>query len=58
MTFMMGGRNWLRLSVFVPDFCTAFFYAGLGLALGLARIIFIENFIKYNEILNREKLLA
>lgn len=53
MIFMMGGGIRLRSSGFVPDFFTAFFYAGLGLALGLARIIFIENFIKYNEILDR-----
>lgn len=45
MVIMMGGGIALRAFHLVPDFFIAFFYSGLGCALGLAGVIFVINFI-------------
>ena len=58
MVFMMGGGIGLRSSGLIPDFFIAFFYTGLGCALGLAGITFIRNFILYDDILKKEQSFA
>lgn len=47
MAFMMSGGMVLRYSGICPMIFIAVFYTGLGLALGLAGVLFIMNFIKY-----------
>lgn len=47
MAFMMSGGIALRYSGICPMIFIAVFYTGLGLALGLAGVLFIVNFIKY-----------
>ena len=49
MVFMMTMGIGLRASGKIPDFFIAFFYTGLGLALALAGIIFIRNYIIYRK---------
>ena len=49
MAFMMGGGIGLRNAHVFPDIFISFFYTGLGLALFLAGVIFICNFITYNK---------
>lgn len=49
MVFMMTMGIGLRASGKIPDFFIAFFYTGLGLALALAGIIFIRNYIFYRK---------
>ena len=49
MAFMMTMGIGLRASGKIPDFFIAFFYTGLGLALSLAGIIFIRNYISYRK---------
>lgn len=45
MVFMMTMGIGLRKANILPEFFIAFFYTGLGLALALAGIIFIYNYI-------------
>lgn len=47
MAFMMGGGIWLRCSGLVPDTFIAVFYTGLGIALGLADVLFGVMFARY-----------
>lgn len=49
MAVMMGGGIALRESRLMPDEFIAFFYSGLGLALALAGVLFIVNFIRYQK---------
>jgi len=49
MAIMMGGGIGLRAARLVPEIFIAFFYSGLGLALGLAGVIFVINFIIFKE---------
>lgn len=46
MIFMMSGGIWLRSSGLVPMTFIAFFYTGLGLALTLAGLLFLRQFIR------------
>lgn len=46
MFFMMGGGIALREFKLVPNNFIAFFYTGLGIALGFAGIVFIKKYIK------------
>lgn len=55
MIFMMSGGIWLRYSGICPMLFIAVFYTGLGLALGLAGILFVVNFARYKIIIQREK---
>lgn len=50
MAVMMGGGITLRESRLLPDEFIAFFYSGLGLALSLAGVLFIVNFIRYKNV--------
>lgn len=43
MIFMMSGGIWLRASQLVPDTFIAFFYTGLGSALALAGLYFLNS---------------
>ena len=45
MAVMMGGGIGLRSAGVFPDIFVAFFYTGLGIALALAGVLFIRNFI-------------
>lgn len=47
MVIMMSGGIGLRAAGIFPDVFVAFFYSGLGLALTLAGVLFIINFIRY-----------
>lgn len=47
MVIMMGGGIALRASGIVPEWCIAFFYSGLGVALFLAGVVFVINFVRY-----------
>lgn len=49
MAFMMGGGIGFRAAGVFPDVFVAFFYTGLGCALGLAGIFFVINFVRYTE---------
>ncbi len=51
MAIMMGGGIGLRAAGVFPPVFVAFFYTGLGLALALAGVIFIWNFIRYNQLI-------
>ena len=46
MALMMTGGIWLRSSGLAPLWFIAFFYTGLGLALALAGVIFIVQYIR------------
>ena len=46
MFFMMGGGIALREFKLVPNNFIAFFYTGLGIALGFAGTVFIKKYIK------------
>ncbi len=50
MVIMMSGGIGLRVAGVFPDVFVAFFYTGLGLALTLAGVLFIYNFITYKKI--------
>lgn len=50
MAFMMGGGIGFRAAGIFPDVFIAFFYSGLGCALVSAGIVFITNFIRYEEL--------
>lgn len=47
MAIMMGGGIGLRAAGIFPPVFVAFFYTGLGLALALAGVLFIKNFIVF-----------
>ncbi len=47
MAVMMGGGIGLRVAGVFPDIFVAFFYTGLGCALGLAGILFCINFVRF-----------
>ncbi|MCQ2465928.1 MAG: hypothetical protein MJ166_00210 [Clostridia bacterium] len=49
MVIMMSGGIGLRVAGVFPDVFVAFFYTGLGLALTLAGVLFIYNFITYKK---------
>ncbi len=49
MAFMMGGGIGLRAAGVFPDVFVAFFYTGLGLALALAGVLFLTNFIRFHK---------
>lgn len=46
MAVMMGGGMALRLSHAIPDWAIAFFYSGLGVALFLCGLRFVEGFAR------------
>lgn len=48
MAVMMGGGIGLRACGVFPDVFIAFFYTGLGCALFLAGVLFVVEFIRYN----------
>lgn len=49
MVIMMSGGIGLRAAGVFPEAFVAFFYSGLGCALGLAGVLFIINFIRYKK---------
>lgn len=53
MVFMMSMGIGLRASGKIPEFFIGFFYTGLGFALALAGVIFIYNYIFYQELNNK-----
>lgn len=46
MAVMMGGGIYIRNAHLMPDAFIAFFYTGLGIALGLAGVLFINYYMK------------
>ena len=55
MTCMMSGGIGFRAAGIFPEIFIAFFYSGLGLALALAGIIFIGNYLCYSQLIGREQ---
>lgn len=49
MAIMMGGGIGFRAAGIFPVVFVAFFYTGLGLALALAGVLFVKNFVMYKE---------
>lgn len=49
MAVMMGGGIGLRNAGVFPDIFVAFFYSGLGIALFLAGVCFVVEFIRYGK---------
>lgn len=49
MAIMMGGGIGLRAAGIFPDVFVAFFYSGLGCALALAGVVFVAEFVRYQE---------
>lgn len=47
MAIMMGGGMYIRYSGLAPDIFIAVFYTGLGCALFLAGVLFLQHFIKH-----------
>ena len=56
MACMMGGGIGFRAAGIFPDVFIAFFYSGLGCALASAGVVFITNFIRYEELMGNEDL--
>ena len=56
MACMMGGGIGFRAAGIFPDVFIAFFYSGLGCALASAGVVFITNFIRYEELMGDEDL--
>ena len=56
MGCMMGGGIGFRAAGIFPDVFIAFFYYGLGCALASAGVVFIINFIRYEELTEKEAL--
>ena len=54
MAFMMSGGILIRKAELMPEIFIAIFYSGLGLSLALAGILFLINFIKWEEQLCRQ----
>lgn len=50
MAFMMTGGIWLRYSNLVPMSFIAVFYSGLGMALAMAGVIFIVQYMKLKKV--------
>lgn len=55
MVCMMSGGIGFRTAGIFPEIFIAFFYSGLGLALALAGIIFIGNYLCYSQLIGREQ---
>ena len=54
MTCMMSGGIGFRAAGIFPDIFVAFFYSGLGCALALAGVMFVKNYICYNQLMEKE----
>lgn len=50
MACMMGGGIGFRAAGIFPDIFVAFFYSGLGCALALAGILFMRNYLCYDQL--------
>ena len=49
MTCMMSGGIGFRAAGIFPDIFVAFFYSGLGCALGFAGVLFLKNYFRYHD---------
>lgn len=56
MAIMMGGGIGLRSAGIFPDFFVAFFYTGVGGALTLAGVLFIKNYLFYDNITGNKEV--
>ena len=50
MACMMGGGIGFRAAGMFPDIFVAFFYSGLGCALALAGVLFVRNYLCYDQL--------
>ena len=50
MACMMGGGIGFRAAGIFPDIFVAFFYSGLGCALALAGVLFVRNYLCYDQL--------
>lgn len=50
MACMMGGGIGFRAAGISPDIFVAFFYSGLGCALALAGVLFVRNYLCYDQL--------
>ena len=50
MACMMGGGIGFRAAGVFPDIFVAFFYSGLGCALALAGVLFVRNYLCYDQL--------
>lgn len=56
MACMMGGGIGFRAAGVFPDKFIAFFYSGVGCALALAGVLFIRNFLSYEQLMEDEQI--
>ena len=54
MVFMMSTGLGLRAAGVFPDLFVAFFYPGVGCALILAGVLFIKNYLYFDQIIEKE----
>lgn len=54
MACMMGGGIGFRAAGIFPEIFVAFFYSGLGCGLVLAGVLFVKNYINYNQLIEKE----
>ena len=54
MACMMGGGIGFRAAGIFPDIFVAFFYSGLGCGLALAGVLFVKNYMNYNQLIEKE----
>lgn len=50
MACMIGGGIGFRAAGIFPDIFVAFFYSGLGCALALAGVLFVRNYLCYDQL--------
>ncbi len=55
MACMMGGGIGFREAGIFPDIFVAFFYSGLGCGLALAGVLFVKNYMNYNQLIEKEQ---
>ena len=53
MACMMGGGIGFRAAGIFPDIFVAFFYSGLGCALALAGVLFVRNYLCYDQLMDQ-----
>ena len=56
MACMMGGGIGFRAAGVFPEKFIAFFYSGVGCALALAGVLFIRNFLSYEQLMEDEQI--
>ena len=56
MACMMGGGIGFRAAGVFPEKFIAFFYSGVGCALALAGVLFIRNYLTYEQLIEDEQI--